>query len=51
MNALLVEQGKSQNERAHFLNQQAIKLMRKFSHDKSVHDLQQLGHTPNLPAK
>ena len=51
MNALLVEQGKSQNERAHFLNQQAIKLMRKFSHDKGVHDLQQLGHTPNLPAK
>ena len=28
MNALLVEQGKSQDERAHYLNQRAIKLMR-----------------------
>lgn len=51
MNALLVEQGKSQDERAHFLNQQAIKLMRKISHDKGARDLQQLNNAPQLPSK
>ena len=51
MNALLVEQGKSQDERAHFLNHQAIKLMRKISHDKGARDLQQLNNPPQLPSK
>lgn len=51
MNALLVEQGKSQDERAHFLNHQAIKLMSKISHDKGARDLQQLNNAPQLPSK
>lgn len=51
MNALLVEQGKSQDERAHFLNHQAIKLMSKISHDKGARDLQQLNNPPQLPSK
>ena len=51
MNALLVEQGKSQDERAHFLNQQAITLMRKISHDTGARDLQQLNNAPQLPSK
>lgn len=51
MNALLVEQGKSQDERARFLNHQAIKLMSKISRDKGTRDLQQLNNTPQLPSK
>lgn len=50
-NALLIEQGKSQDERAHFLNQQAIKLMKKLSKDKGARDLHQLHNTPQLPDK
>lgn len=50
-NALLIEQGKSQDERAHFLNQQAIKLMKKLSEDKGARDLHQLHNTPQLPDK
>ena len=49
MNALLLQQGKSQEERAQFLNQQAIKLMTK--QDKGARDLHQLDHKPNLPGK
>ena len=51
MNALLLQQGKSQEERAQFLNQQAIKLMTKLSQDKGARDLHQLDHKPNLPGK
>lgn len=51
MNALLLQQGKSQEERAQFLNQQAIKLMTKLSQDKGACDLHQLDHKPNLPGK
>ena len=51
MNALLLKQGKSQEERAQFLNQQAIKLMTKLSQDKGARDLHQLDHKPNLPGK
>lgn len=51
MNALLLQQGKSQEERAQFLNQQAIKLMTKLSQDKGARDLHQLDHRPNLPGK
>ncbi|MBS5166116.1 MAG: KilA-N domain-containing protein [Butyricicoccus pullicaecorum] len=50
-NALLIEQGKSQDERARFLNQQAIKLMNKLSQDKGARDLHQLHNTPQLPDK
>ena len=49
MNALLLQQGKSQEEQ--FLNQQAIKLMTKLSQDKGARDLHQLDHKPNLPGK
>lgn len=51
MNSLLLQQGKSQEERAQFLNQQAIKLMTKLSQDKGARDLHQLDHKPNLPGK
>lgn len=51
MNALLLQQGKSQEERAQFLNQQAIKLMTKLSQDKGARDLHQLDHKPNLLGK
>lgn len=51
MNALLLQQGKYQEERAQFLNQQAIKLMTKLSQDKGARDLHQLDHKPNLPGK
>ena len=51
MNALLLQQGKSQEERAQFLNQQAIKLMTKLSQDKGARDLHQLDHKPNWPGK
>lgn len=49
INALLIEQGQTQDERAHFLNQQAIKLMRKLSQDKGAHDLHRLESNPPLP--
>lgn len=51
MNALLIEQGRSQEERAKTLNAQAIALMRKLSADKGVRDLQQLHDNPRLPDK
>lgn len=49
MNALLVEQGRSQDERARYLNQQAVKLMHKLSQDKGARDLHQLHDNPRLP--
>ena len=51
INALLIEQGKSQTERALFLNHQAIKLMKKLSADKGTRDLQDLHNNPQLPLK
>ncbi|MDO4271946.1 MAG: KilA-N domain-containing protein [Candidatus Saccharibacteria bacterium] len=51
MNALLIEQGKTQDERMHYLNHQAIKLMQKLSGDKGARDLHQLHNNPQLPDK
>ena len=51
INALLIEQGKSQSERALFLNHQAIKLMKKLGTDKGTRDLQDLHNNPQLPIK
>ena len=51
INALLIEQGKSQTERALFLNHQAIKLMKKLGTDKGTRDLQDLHNNPQLPTK
>ena len=51
INALLIEQGKSQSERALFLNHQAIKLMKKLGTDKGSRDLQDLHNNPQLPVK
>lgn len=51
INALLIEQGKPQAERALFLNHQAIKLMKKLSTDKGTRDLQDLHNNPQLPVE
>ena len=47
-NAVLLEQGKSQDERAHYLNQLAIKQMRILSGSKSAADLRTMNDNPKL---
>ena len=51
MNALLIEQGKSRNERVYILNQQAIRLMTTLSDSKSSNTLNNMENQPLLPSK
>ena len=51
MNALLIEQGKSRNERVYILNQQAIRLMTTLSNSKSSITLNNMENQPLLPSK
>lgn len=51
MNALLIEQGKTRNERAYILNEQAIRLMTTLSNSKSSIVLNNMENQPLLPGK
>ena len=48
MNALLIEQEKTQEERARYLNHQAIKMIHKLSSDKGARDLYKLSSESQL---